>query len=101
MKPFVVTSHATRDLNQIGDYLAEESIEAAYRVLAGIEKAISKLAKSPGIGHFREDLTDKPLKFFQVYSYLIVYRFETKPLEIVRVLHVSRDIEALLNIALE
>jgi toxin ParE1/3/4 len=101
MKPFVLTSHAIRDLNQIEDYLAEESIEVAYRVLAGINKAFSKLAKSPGIGHFREDLTDKPLKFFLVYSYLIVYRVDIKPLEIVRVLHVSRDIEALLNAALE
>jgi plasmid stabilization system protein ParE len=101
MKSFLLTSEAIRDLNQIWDYLVEDNFEAANRVLAGIEKTFSKLAKSPGIGHFREDLTDKPLKFFLVYSYLIVYRFETKPLEIVRVLHVSRDIETLLNIALE
>jgi len=32
-----------------------------------------------------------------VYSYLIVYRPETKPLQIVRVVHGHRDVENLLR----
>ena len=34
--------------------------------------------------------------FFLVYSYLIVYRPEAKPLQIVAILHASRDVAAVL-----
>lgn len=98
MTSFILTSQAERDLDQILDYLVGDSIEAAGRVSDAIEQAFEKLARTPDIGHFREDLADKRHKFFQVYSYLIVYRFQTKPLQIVRVLHTSRDVHALLNL---
>ena len=58
-----------------------------------------KLAKSPGIGHWREGLADKRHRFLLVYSYLIVYRHETKPLEIVRVLHAARDVQSILGLS--
>ncbi len=98
MTSFILTSQAERDLDQILDYLVEDSIEAAGRVWDAIEQAFGRLAKMPHMGHFREDLADKRHKFFQVYSYLIVYRFQTKPLQIVRVLHTSRDAHALLSL---
>ncbi len=40
---------------------------------------------------------DGPVKFFPVYSYLIVYRPETKPLQVVAILHGRRDLEQLLS----
>jgi antitoxin ParD1/3/4/toxin ParE1/3/4 len=55
------------------------------------------LAGSPGAGHWRIELTDEPVKFFSVYSYLIVYRPETKPLQVVAILHGNRDVEQLLK----
>ena len=58
-----------------------------------------KLAKSPGIGHWREELTDKRHRFFLVYSYLIVYRHETRPLQIIRVLNAARDVQSILGLA--
>ncbi len=45
----------------------------------------------------REDLTDEVVKFFPVYSYLVVYRPETKPLQIVSILHGHRDVPAILK----
>jgi hypothetical protein len=42
-------------------------------------------------------LTGEPVKFFPVYSYLIAYRPETKPLEVVGILHGHRDLEELLK----
>jgi antitoxin ParD1/3/4/toxin ParE1/3/4 len=56
-----------------------------------------RLAQTPGMGHLREDLADEPLRFWPVYSYLIIYRPETDPLEIVRVLHGARDVRAVLG----
>jgi plasmid stabilization system protein ParE len=50
----------------------------------------------PGMGHFREDLLDKRHRFWSVYSYIIVYRWETKPLQILAIVHGARDLEAFL-----
>ncbi len=49
------------------------------------------------MGHFRGDLVANPLRFWRVRDYLIIYRSEKKPLEIVRVLHGKRDVQALLE----
>jgi len=98
MKPFVFTPHAKQDLNDIWDYIASDDIEAADRVLDALETAMVKLAKNPGIGHWREELADKRHRFFLVYSYLIVYRHEAKPLQVVRVLHAARDVQGMLGL---
>jgi toxin ParE1/3/4 len=74
-------------------------IEAADRVLDALHKAIFKLAKNPAMGHWREDLADRRHRFFLVYSYLIVYRCETKPLQVIRVLHAGRDVRGILDLS--
>jgi plasmid stabilization system protein ParE len=101
MKRFILTPRAKRDINDIWDYIANDNIQAADRVLDALENAILKLEKNPGIGHFREELADKRHRFFLVYSYLIVYRHETKPLQIIRVLHAARDVQSILGLAPE
>ena len=53
MKRYILTPRAKRDLNEIWDYIAGDNIEAADRVLDALESAMVKLAKSPGIGHWR------------------------------------------------
>ena len=58
-----------------------------------------RLAKNPGTGHMREELADRRHRFFLVYSYLIVYRFETQPLQVIRVLHAARDVESILGLS--
>jgi toxin ParE1/3/4 len=69
----------------------------ADRVESVIREKIVYLAGRPGGGHWRKDLTDEPVKFFPVYSYLIVYRPETSPLQVVAILHGRRDVEELLK----
>jgi len=55
------------------------------------------LAGTPGAGHRRKDLTDADVKFFAVYSYLIVYRPGTTPLQIASILHERRDVAQILK----
>ena len=55
------------------------------------------LASQPGIGHVSEDLTSRPLKFWSVYSYLVVYDPTRDPLTIVAVLHNARDVAQILK----
>jgi plasmid stabilization system protein ParE len=94
---FVFTEEAETQLLKILEYLADQSESAAVRVRDAIYDAVGKLAERPGIGHTRQDLTDRPLKFWSVYSYLIVYVPASAPLTIVAVLHGAQDVERLLK----
>jgi plasmid stabilization system protein ParE len=94
---FVFTEEAETQLLEILDYLADEGQSAAVRVRDAIYDAVGKLAERPGIGHTREDLTDRPLRFWTVYAYLLVYDPASRPLTIVAVLHSARDVELLLR----
>ena len=55
-----------------------------------IRSKFAYLADFPQGGHWRRDLTAAEVRFLAVYSYLIVYRPETKPLQIVAILHGRR-----------
>jgi len=60
-------------------------------------KFFELLAENPDAGHYREDLTSRPVRFFPVYSYLVVYLAGTSPVQIVRVLGGAQDVEMILN----
>jgi plasmid stabilization system protein ParE len=90
---FVVAPQAARDLIDIWHYIQHESSrETADRVESVIRSKFAYLAQFPGGGHWRRDLTEAPVRFLSVYSYLIVYRPDTKPLQIVAILHSHRDV---------
>ena len=97
MKGCILSPEARNDLHEIWEFIAVDSIDAADRVISEIEEACNKLSEMPGLGHQRSDLTDKPLRFWTVRSYLVVYRPERKPLEIVRILSGYRDVTLLLQ----
>jgi plasmid stabilization system protein ParE len=98
IRRYVLAPEAAHDLVQIWRYIKKNaSIEMADRVESVIREKIVYLAGRPGGGHWRKDLTDEPVKFFSVYSYLIVYRPETSPLQVVAILHGRRDVEELLK----
>ena len=97
MTPYVVTELAESDLIEIASYIAEDNLAAAERVLADFKAAFEKLAQMPEMGHLRLDLAEEELRFWSVHSYLIIYRPETKPLQVVRVLSGYRDIPELLR----
>jgi toxin ParE1/3/4 len=95
---YVLAPEAALDLVQIWRYIKKQSsIEMADRVESVIRDRIVFLAKTSNAGHPRNDLTDEAVKFFPVYSYLIVYRPETKPLQVVSILHGRRDVEEILK----
>ena len=99
MKPrYILAPEAARGLAGIWRYIKEQSsLETADRVESVIRETFASLARNPGVGHWRKDHTEEPVKFFPVYSYLVVYRPETRPLQVVAILHGRRDIEQLLR----
>lgn len=92
-----LTEGAEADVDAIADFIAADSVDAAVKVVLALEDAFVLLASRPGIGHAREDLTDRPLKCWRVYSYLVVYDPASDPLTIVAVLHGARDVAPILK----
>ncbi len=92
MKRYIVAPEAEQDLDDIKAYITDEAgARVARSVLKQIKDAVDFLSRTPGAGHQREDLTSAPLKFWSVYSYLIIYKAAPRPIEIVRIVHGSRD----------
>jgi toxin ParE1/3/4 len=95
---YVLAPEAALDLVQIWRYIKKQSsVETADHVESVIRERLIFLAANPGAGHWRKNLTEEAVKFFPIYSYLIVYRPETTPLQVVSILHGRRDVPQLLT----
>ncbi len=97
MAGYFLVQDAEIDLGAILDYIAEDSLPSAIKVQERFSEIFSMLADNPEAGHFREDFTSRPVRFFPVYSYMAVYLTDTNPVEIVRILGVAQDAESILN----
>jgi len=97
MSRFRVSHEANRDLGAIWDFIARNSVDAAERVEAEFYETFASLGRMPGQGFRRTDLTKKSLRFFPLYSYLIVYQPDANPVRIVAVLHGNRNLKRLLK----
>ena len=97
MNGYVLSTGAYLDLDDIWEYIAEDSIAQADRWIAKLFDAFETLVCNPGIGHRREDLTEYPVLFWPVGSYLVIYQSSRLPMEVVGVTHGSRDIPEFLH----
>ena len=92
MSSYAFHPAAFADLDEIWEYIAQDNIDAADRVLADIHAVLRTLAAAPYIGHRRPDLTARPLRFHIArQEYLVVYAPDENPLWIVAVLHGRRN----------
>jgi plasmid stabilization system protein ParE len=80
MSGCVLSTDAALDLDDIWEYIAADSIDAADRWIGKLFDAFEALSQNPGIGHKREDLTAYPVLFWPVGSYLVIYRAERLPI---------------------
>jgi plasmid stabilization system protein ParE len=98
--PFQLTPRALSDLDNIWNYIARNSVNAANRVESAILSACYSLALHPLLGSRRSEITLQPVRFWTVprfRNFIVIYRPGTKPLQVVAVLHGMRDIKALLE----
>ncbi|HEY6467317.1 MAG TPA: type II toxin-antitoxin system RelE/ParE family toxin [Candidatus Acidoferrales bacterium] len=80
------------DLAEIWSYVAEDSMINADRLAARIDKAFTLLARRPGLGRPRPELYPN-LRSFVIRKYVVFYLAITHGIDVIRVLHGSRDIE--------
>lgn len=94
MNHAIFLPRARKDLDEIGLYIAVDSVDAALSFVVLIEEKCQLIADTPHIGRTRDDLA-KSLRSFPVDSYLVFYRTVHDGIEVVRILHASRDIPTL------
>ncbi len=94
------TPRAVDDLDDIWTYIAADSVDAANRVESAVLEACESLTRHPLLGSKRREITPLPVRFWVVSRYpnfIAVYRPDTKPLQIIAVLHGKRDIKRLME----
>lgn len=97
MKPYEFSPDALNDLFEIWQRIAEDSVALANRVETEFYLLFEALSKMPRQGHARKDLTNRPVLFFPLHSFLVVYQPDAKPLRIMAVLRGRRDVKKILK----
>ncbi|PZU98016.1 MAG: type II toxin-antitoxin system RelE/ParE family toxin [Pseudanabaena sp.] len=92
MNRFKISRQADRDLEDMWVYLAQNDSLAADLLLAKVLDKFPMLAKFPEMGRSRKELSEE-LRSFPVNPYIIFYKRIENYIEIVRILHQSRDFE--------
>ena len=93
MPVIIKRPRAKIDLIEIWDYIADDSEARADTFIDRIDQKFRTLAQRPAIGRLRDELA-ADLRSFPVGRYVIYYRSLPNGVEIVRVLHSARDLNA-------
>ena len=91
----VFSQSAIRDLQTIGDYIAQDSRKQAVRFVTNLKGRCLKIAETPEGAAVRNDILPD-MRIVPFGRYLIFYRF-TDHVRIVRVLHSARDAGAIFD----
>lgn len=91
---------ATRDIDEHAAYIATRDPRAAYRFLDMVEQTFDLLARHPRISsrrlyHIVAGLRAFPVRAFR--AYVVLYFASAGRVQIVRVVHASRDLGELLK----
>jgi len=92
MPSLLISPEAEQDLLDIWLYIAEDSLVNADRFLDKLKTTALKVTEFTEIGVDRSELAFD-LKSFPVGRYILYYRKYNEGVELVRVLHSSRDID--------
>jgi toxin ParE1/3/4 len=93
MIPYAISLRAQTDLDEIWSFIARDNIPAADRMMDLFAEKFLLFASQPLLGEKREELQVN-LRSFCVGNYVTFYRPLPNKIQIIRVLHSARDIEA-------
>jgi toxin ParE1/3/4 len=87
---------ASEDIAEIWDHIADDNLAAADRWLDRLDKQVRLLATQPLMGRARDELAEG-VRSFPMGRYVIFYIPIDDGIDVVRVLHSARDIDALFD----
>ena len=91
MTGYTVSPDARDDLDDIWDYIADQSPAAADNTLDTLIERFALLCTMPRSGEARPDLAEG-VRHLRVGSYLILYRLRSSGIDVLRIIHGARDI---------
>jgi toxin ParE1/3/4 len=94
MSTVVVRPRALADLAEIWAYIADDSPDRADAFVDLIDSKFQSLSRRPGMGRRRPELSSD-IRSLAVGRYVVFYLPLSRGIEVVRVLHGSRDIESI------
>ncbi len=100
MAAFRLTPAAIDDLDEIWSFIFRDDPRAADAVEREIRSSLVMLAKMPLSGRERPELTKLAVRFWTVPrypNYIVVYKTDSDPLEIIRVLHGMQNLKRILE----
>lgn len=96
IKSYELSFAADSDLEEIFDYTKNEfSFEQAIKYISDLEDVFHELIRTPEFGRNRDEIK-LGLRSFVQASHVVFYRVLENRIRIVRVLHVSRDVNTFL-----
>ena len=90
---YLLTPLAEGDVRDILEYLRQQDPRVEKIVKKKLFEGFREIARMPNTGHRHRDVPDPVVRVRNVYSYLIFYDLEARPVQILRVLHGKRDIK--------
>jgi toxin ParE1/3/4 len=97
----LIHEDASLDLQEHCNYLAQNNRDSAFQFFDAARQTFAALARMPGMGNLYEseeeivNVRKWAVKEFK--KYLIFYRFNDETLEILRIIHATRDLDPLLK----
>ena len=96
MPSLAIRPKALVDLAEIWAFIAQDSPKHADAFSTRVDRLFRTLAKQPSTGRSRSELLPN-LRSIPIGSYVIFYIARDRGIEIVRVLHGSRDLNSILE----
>jgi addiction module RelE/StbE family toxin len=84
------SSKAENDLNEIIDYIAQDSLEYALSFYEQVREKVENLIQFPRMGRIVPELDEPNIRELILRNYRIIYRILEKEVQIVRLFHGSR-----------
>lgn len=92
MNCFRLSQQAEQDLEDIWLYLRQKDDLLADQQIAQILNKFPLLSRFPDLGRRRDELGNG-LRSFSIHPYVVFYRKNNDQIEIIRILHQSRDVK--------
>ena|SRR5438132_825703 len=96
MLSVVRTDQAETDLAEILDYVEERNPQAAEQLARAIDERCTLLSQLPLLGRMRQEL-GPGLRSVVIEQYVLFYRVTATAVEILRIVHGKRDIDAIMK----
>ncbi|MHA1486841.1 MAG: type II toxin-antitoxin system RelE/ParE family toxin [Promethearchaeota archaeon] len=87
------SSKAENDLNEIIDYIAQDSLEYALSFYEQVREKVENLILFPKMGRIVPEIDEPNIRELFLRNYRIIYRISEKKIQITRLFHGSRIID--------